>query len=215
MAKLTKSSRQWLQRQHKDPFVVAARKRGLRSRASIKLEQIQLRDRVIKRGMHVLDLGAAPGGWSQLAAQWVGAAGKVVACDILTVKPIAGVSFIQGDFLCSTVQQKIQSIVGGQLYSVVLSDIAPNFIGVSQADQLRMMQLLTDMYVQLPSFLAIRGDFLVKVFQGVGFEEYLQRLKKDFAQVKVRKPLASRKESKELYLLASAFKGRIKKDDIV
>ena len=195
MGKITNSSRRWLKRHQADPYVLAARKRGLRSRANIKLEQMQQRDQFIQSGMYVLDLGAAPGGWSQLLVQWVGQKGSVVACDLLPIKPLSHVQVIQGIFLLPAVQDQIKTTQSDRLFDVVVSDIAPNFQGHAKSDQLKSAGIISALINTLPTFLKLEGDCLLKVFQGPGFEDLLTDLKHAFKKVQVRKPQASRKES--------------------
>ena len=204
--KRTASQTRWLQEHFSDPYVKEAHKRGLRSRASFKLEELQKRDRLIKAGNIVVDLGAAPGGWSEFAVKCVGEKGKVIACDILPIRPIRNVTFLQGDFRDEAVFLKLYSmiVVGAD---VVLSDMAPNMSGTTAIDQPRAM-LLSELALDMARrVLRIGGSFVVKVFTGSGSQEYLAELRKDFSVVKVRKPDASRDRSREVYMVATGFKG--------
>ena len=204
--KRTASQTRWLQEHFSDPYVKEAHKRGLRSRASFKLEELQKRDRLIKAGNIVVDLGAAPGGWSEFAVKCVGEKGKVIACDILPIRPIRNVTFLQGDFRDEAVFLKLYSMIGVGA-DVVLSDMAPNMSGTAAIDQPRAM-LLSELALDMARrVLRIGGSFVVKVFTGSGSQEYLAELRKDFSVVKVRKPDASRDRSREVYMVATGFKG--------
>ena len=204
--KRTASQTRWLQEHFSDPYVKEAHKRGLRSRASFKLEELQKRDRLIKAGNIVVDLGAAPGGWSEFAVKCVGEKGKVIACDILPIRPIRNVTFLQGDFRDEAVFLKLYSMFGVGA-DVVLSDMAPNMSGTTAIDQPRAM-LLSELALDMARrVLRIGGSFVVKVFTGSGSQEYLAELRKDFSVVKVRKPDASRDRSREVYMVATGFKG--------
>ena len=204
--KRTASQTRWLKEHFSDPYVKEAHKRGLRSRASFKLEELQQRDRLIKAGNIVVDLGAAPGGWSEFAVKCVGEKGKVIACDILPIRPIRNVTFLQGDFRDEAVFLKLYSMIGVGA-DVVLSDMAPNMSGTTAIDQPRAM-LLSELALDMARrVLRIGGSFVVKVFTGSGSQEYLAELRKDFSVVKVRKPDASRDRSREVYMVATGFKG--------
>ncbi|MGN0915286.1 MAG: 23S rRNA (uridine(2552)-2'-O)-methyltransferase RlmE [Succinivibrio sp.] len=204
--KRTASQTRWLQEHFSDPYVKQAHKLGLRSRASFKLEEIQNRDHLIKYGYTVVDLGAAPGGWSEFAVKCVGENGQVIACDILPIRPIRNVRFLQGDFREDEVFKKLYSMIGVGA-DVVLSDMAPNMSGNTAIDQPRAM-LLSELALDMARrVLRVGGTFVVKVFQGVGSQEYLKELHHDFASVKVRKPDASRDRSREVYMVATGFKG--------
>ena len=193
--KRTASQTRWLQEHFSDPYVKEAHKRGLRSR-----------DRLIKAGNIVVDLGAAPGGWSEFAVKCVGEKGKVIACDILPIRPIRNVTFLQGDFRDEAVFLKLYSMIGVGA-DVVLSDMAPNMSGTTAIDQPRAM-LLSELALDMARrVLRIGGSFVVKVFTGSGSQEYLAELRKDFSVVKVRKPDASRDRSREVYMVATGFKG--------
>ena len=204
----SKSSKRWLQEHLSDPHVKRSREQGYRSRASAKLLEIQRRDCLIRPGMTVVDLGAAPGGWSQVARKSVGAGGKVVAVDLLPMAPIAGVEFVQGDFSDGEVLDRVLERLGGAAADLVISDMAPNMSGMKEVDQPRAMDLAELALDLAQRILAPRGSLLVKVFQGAGCERFRAALKSGFAVVKTRKPDASRARSSEMYLLASGFHGQ-------
>jgi 23S rRNA (uridine2552-2'-O)-methyltransferase len=206
MTKRTKSSRRWLAEHAADPFVKRARESGFRSRAVFKLEDIQRTDRLIRPGMSIVDLGAAPGGWSQLAVKLLQGRGRIIALDILPMDAIAGVDFIQGDFAQESVLAQLIEALGTERPALVMSDMAPNMCGMAEVDHDRSMHLVELSLDFTRAQLAPGGDFLVKVFQGRGFQSLMQQLKALFATVKVRKPPASRARSPELYLLARHFK---------
>jgi 23S rRNA (uridine2552-2'-O)-methyltransferase len=203
----TLSSRTWLERQIRDPYVVRAKREGFRSRAAYKLAEIDDKYRLLKPGTRVVDLGAAPGGWSEIAARRIGAGGRVVAIDILDMKPIAEVEFLKLDFLDHTAPQQLKDLLGGQA-DLVLSDMAANATGHRQTDHLRIMALAEAAAHFAREVLAPRGSFLCKVLQGGTEAALLVELKRDFASVKHVKPPASRSDSAELYLLARGFRGR-------
>jgi 23S rRNA (uridine2552-2'-O)-methyltransferase len=205
VTKRTKSSRRWLQEHASDVFVKRAREAGYRSRAVFKLEEIQRADRIIRPGMTIVDLGAAPGGWSQFAVRQLHGRGRVVALDILPMDAIPGVDFIQGDFSSDDVLQQLVALVGADRPQLVLSDLAPNMTGMSDVDHDRSMHLVELALDFARGQLAPGGDFLVKLFQGRHFQPFMQELRRSFATVKVRKPPASRQRSPELYLLARDF----------
>lgn len=202
------SSRRWLERQLNDPYVARAKREGLRSRAAFKLAEIDDRARFLKKGARVIDLGAAPGGWSQVAAKRVGAPreGRVVAIDILPMEPVAGVDFIQLDFLASDAPETLKAILGGGA-DVVLSDMAANATGHARTDHLKIMALVEAAADFAREVLKPGGAFLAKVLQGGTEASLLTSLKHDFTQVKHVKPPASRADSAELYLLATGFRG--------
>ncbi|MGE5153992.1 MAG: 23S rRNA (uridine(2552)-2'-O)-methyltransferase RlmE [Bdellovibrio bacteriovorus] len=202
----TKSSRRWLDRQFSDPYVRLAQEQGLRSRAAFKLLEIQEKDRLIRPGMWVLDLGAAPGGWSQIAARLVGAQGQVFAVDLLAMEPIAGVRVLQGDFREDAVVAELRAELGGALVDLILSDMAPNLSGASAVDQPRSLYLAELALDLARELLKPGGGLVVKLFQGEGFDLYLRELRGSFAQVSSRKPKSSRPESRELYLVAKGFR---------
>lgn len=200
------SSQRWLKEHFDDKYVQLAQKQGWRSRAVFKLEEIQLSDKLIAPGMSVVDLGAAPGGWSQLASKLVGEQGQVIACDILPMDPIAGVSFLQGDFREQEVLDAIIGRTGDKKVDVVLSDMAPNASGNMAVDQARAMYLIELALDMCEQVLKPNGSFAIKVFQGEGFDNYFQTIKKAFRSVKTRKPESSRARSREVYLVATGFK---------
>jgi 23S rRNA (uridine2552-2'-O)-methyltransferase len=200
------SSRAWLTRQINDPYVARAKREGFRSRAAYKLAEIDDKYHLLQPGARVVDLGAAPGGWSEIAARRVGPSGRVVALDILAMKPIAGVEFLQLDFLDETAPAKLKALLGGQA-DVVLSDIAANATGHRQTDHLRIMALAEAAALFAREVLAPGGAFLCKVLQGGTEGGLLAGLKRDFEVVRHIKPPASRTDSAELYLLARGFRG--------
>ena len=202
----TPSSRAWLERQIKDPYVARAKREGFRSRAAYKLAEIDDKFHLLRPGARVVDLGAAPGGWSEIAVRRVGAGGRVVALDILDMKPIAGVEFLKLDFLDQAVLERLKAILGGKA-DVVLSDMAANATGHRQTDHLRVMALASAAAHFAREVLGPRGSFLCKVLQGGTEATLLAALKRDFSSVKHIKPPASRSDSAELYLLASSFRG--------
>jgi 23S rRNA (uridine2552-2'-O)-methyltransferase len=202
----TASSRAWLQRQINDPYVARAKREGLRSRAAYKLAEIDDKYRLLKPGARVVDLGAAPGGWSEIAARRVGASGRLVALDTLDMKPIAGVDFLKLDFLDAAAPERLKAMLGGKA-DAVLSDMAANATGHRQTDHLRIMALAEAAARFAREVLAAGGSFLCKVLQGGTEAELLSELKRDFASVKHVKPRASRSDSAELYLLARGFRG--------
>lgn len=187
-----------------DSYVQRAQKEGYRSRAAYKLLEIDERDRLLKRGMVVVDLGAAPGGWSQVAAIKVAEGGKVIAVDLLPLHPIHGVEFIQGDFRDDSVMAQIESKLGGKKIGLVISDMSPNISGINMSDQARAMHLAELALDFSLRHLQPSGTFLVKVFQGVGFEDYIKLMRSYFARVVTRKPDSSRDRSNELYLLGTS-----------
>lgn len=202
----SKSSRRWLDRQHSDPYVKRAQEQGLRSRASYKLLEIQEKDRLIGPGMRVLDLGAAPGGWSQVAARLVGPRGQVLALDLLDMEPIPGVQVLRGDFREEGVVEHLRSLLEGAPLDLILSDMAPNFSGASAVDQPRVVYLAELALELARELLKPGGALVVKLFQGEGFDEYLRELRGSFSRVLARKPRASRPESRELYLVGLGFR---------
>jgi 23S rRNA (uridine2552-2'-O)-methyltransferase len=199
------SSRAWLTRQINDPYVARAKREGFRSRAAYKLAEIDDKYHLLKPGARVVDLGAAPGGWSEIAARRVGPHGRVVALDILEMKPIAGVEFLQLDFLDETAPAKLKALLGGQA-DVVLSDMAANSTGHRQTDHLRIMALAEAAALFAREVLAPGGAFLCKMLQGGTEASLLAKLKRDFETVRHVKPPASRADSAELYLLARGYR---------
>jgi len=205
VARRSKSSDRWLREHFSDPFVQRAQSEGWRSRAVFKLEEIDQREKLLKPGTVCLDLGAAPGAWSQYARRRVGTTGRVVATDILEMPALADVEFVQGDFREQEVFDQILALVPERGVDVVLSDMAPNLSGVDAIDQPRSMylsELALDMATRV---LKPDGVALIKVFQGVGFQEFVAESRRKFAKVKLQKPDASRSRSPELYLLAKGF----------
>ncbi|RUL72248.1 23S rRNA (uridine(2552)-2'-O)-methyltransferase RlmE [Dyella choica] len=202
----SKSSSRWLREHFDDVYVKKAQAEGLRSRAVFKLEELVDRDHLLKPGMRVVDLGAAPGGWSQLVRQRLGDSGTVVALDILPMQGIAGVDFLQGDFREESVLQALEQRLDGWKVDLVLSDMAPNMSGVALADQIRAMDLAELALDFCRHWLKPDGAFLIKLFQGTGFDDYLRSLRADFSRVSMRKPKASRARSREVYALATGFK---------
>lgn len=197
------SSRRWLSRQASDPYVKQARSRGYRARAAFKLLELDERERLFRAGQRVVDLGAAPGSWSQVALECVGRQGRIVALDILPMEPLSGVDFIQGDFREAEVLQQFEARVGGKV-DLVLSDMAPNISGIAASDQARSMDLAELALQFAVEWLEPEGRFVVKLFQGEGFDEYLRQARQSFRFVRLRKPAASRKESREVYLVADS-----------
>jgi 23S rRNA (uridine2552-2'-O)-methyltransferase len=198
----SKSSRAWLREHVTDPYVHRAKAEGYRSRAAFKLMELDARDRLLAPGQTVVDLGAAPGGWAQVAAARVGPRGRVIAVDLLDMEPVAGVTFIRGDFTTDGTLAEIDAAVGGRPLDLVLSDMAPNMSGVSASDAARMVYL-NELAVDFAfERLSAEGVLLMKTFQGQGFPEMLKALRGRFGQVASRKPDASRDRSAEMYLLA-------------
>jgi 23S rRNA (uridine2552-2'-O)-methyltransferase len=203
----SKSSQRWLKEHFADPFVKKAQAEGMRSRAAYKLEELLERDHLIKPGMVVVDLGAAPGGWSQVAQRQLAGRGRVVALDILDMPAIHGVAFIHGDFREDAVLKLLEAELGGERVDLVLSDMAPNMSGVSSVDQARAMELAELARDFAQAHLATGGAMLIKLFQGAGFDSYLKDLRTRYGKVTMRKPKASRARSAEVYALATGFKG--------
>jgi 23S rRNA (uridine2552-2'-O)-methyltransferase len=206
----TPSSRAWLERQLGDPYVARAKREGFRSRAAFKLIEIDDKFHLLKPGARVVDLGAAPGGWSEIAARRVGKGGRVIALDILDMKPLPGVEFLHLDFLDDAAPERLKAMLGGNAQGkvdVVLSDMAANATGHRQTDHLRIMALAEAAAQLAREVLAQGGSFLCKVLQGGTEANLLAELKRDFATVKHVKPPASRTDSAELYLLAKGFRG--------
>lgn len=199
--KPTKTSKQWMREHINDPYVQQAQKDGYRSRAAYKLLEIDERDHLIKAGMVVVDLGATPGGWSQVAANKVGDKGKVIALDLLPLVPIPRVEFILGDFREDSVLAELEEKLGGKQIGIVISDMAPNISGIDLSDQARSIYLAELALEFAVKHLKPGGAFLVKVFHGVGFEDYVKIMRKHFARVVSRKPKASRDRSNEVYML--------------
>ncbi|MBL14930.1 MAG: 23S rRNA (uridine(2552)-2'-O)-methyltransferase RlmE [Gammaproteobacteria bacterium] len=203
----SKISKKWLKDHFDDVYVKKSKEEGYRSRASYKLLEIQRRDMLFKSGMTVLDLGAAPGGWSQVAAELVGKRGRVLASDILPMDSIANVEFVQGNFAERQVLDELLNRLSGARADLVISDMAPNMSGIKDIDQPQVMYLAELALDMTKSVLKPGAYFLVKVFQGEGFESFRQELRKNFDTVKTRKPKASRPKSHEIYLLAGDYAG--------
>lgn len=205
--KRSKSSDAWMKEHFDDHYVRQAQKHGYRSRASFKLLELNDKDKLIRSGMTIVDLGAAPGGWSQVAIELVGDHGRVIASDILPMDAIAGVEFVEGDFTDDAVLEEILGVMGGAEADLVISDMAPNMSGMSDVDQPRAMYLVELALDMARQVLKPGGGFVAKVFQGEGFDDYLKDLRGSFQRVVSRKPKASRPRSREVYLVASGFKG--------
>ena len=203
----TKSSQRWLARNAKDKYVKRAREEGARSRAIYKLEEIDRRDHLLRPDMTVVDLGAAPGGWSQYVKSRVGESGRVLALDILPMEPIVGVEFIEGDFTKQPVLDLLMQRIQGKPVDLVISDLAPNMTGVASVDQARGMNLAELVLEFSDKSLKPGGSLLIKAFQGSGFNELYAQLRRRFEKLAARKPSASRAESKEIYLLGRGFRG--------
>jgi 23S rRNA (uridine2552-2'-O)-methyltransferase len=206
--KRNKTSKAWLHAHLNDPYVQRAQADGYRARAAYKLLEIDERDRLLKPGSVIVDLGAAPGSWCQVAAQRCGRDGKVFALDLLPMEPVAGVDFLQGDFSEETVVAELESRLGGAEVDLVLSDMAPNMSGVATVDQVRSIMLCELALDFADRHLKPGGRFLVKAFQGEGFMEFRKAMERIFASVQVRKPKASRGRSAEVYLLGSGLRRR-------
>ena len=205
MAK-NKSNKAWMQQHVTDPYVKRAAAEGMRSRAAYKLMQINDKDKLLKPGMVVVDLGATPGGWSQVAAKQVAPAGRVIAIDLLEMQGLGGVTFIQGDFSADAGLAAVEQALAGAPVDLVLSDMAPNISGISQVDQARLVGLVELALDFAAKHLKPQGNFLVKVFHGAGFDEFVAAMRSVFVQVQSRKPEASRKGSREVYLLGKGLK---------
>ncbi len=203
----SKTSQGWLKEHFNDPYVKMAQKDGYRSRASYKLLEIQEKDRILRPGNTVIDLGAAPGGWSQVTSRVLGDKGRLIASDILEMDSIPDVTFIQGDFTEESVLAQILEAVGDHPVDLVISDMAPNMSGVKMADQARAMYLCELALDLAGQVLRPGGDFLIKIFQGEGFDTYHKQVRTMFEKVQMRKPLSSRDRSREQYLLARGFRG--------
>jgi len=202
----SKSSHQWMQEHFQDEYVKKAQALGYRSRAVFKLIEIQEKDKIIRPGMNTVDLSAAPGGWSEYVRKIVGKQDKVIALDLLDIDPIDGVDFIQGDFREDEVLEKLNSTLAGQPVHLLLSDMAPNMSGSREMDQPRAIYLGELALDAAQQFLVKGGTFLIKMFQGAGFDDYHNQVKQHFSSVVIRKPKASRPRSNEVYILAKGFK---------
>ncbi|MEE8366576.1 MAG: 23S rRNA (uridine(2552)-2'-O)-methyltransferase RlmE [Gammaproteobacteria bacterium] len=202
----SKSSNQWLKNHHQDAYVLKARKEGYRSRAVYKLIEIQQKDHILKPGQFVLDLGAAPGGWSEYVSQFAQDQGRLIAVDLLPMEPIAGVEFIQGDFSERETLDRILDLVDNKLFDLVLSDMAPNLSGMGSVDQPKSVYLAELAFDLARGNLNQNGHFVVKLFQGEGFEALVSVFRVAFNSVKFRKPRASRAKSREIYAVCSGIK---------
>ncbi len=205
--KRTKTSKSWMTEHVNDPFVQRAKADGLRARAAYKLMEIDDKDKLIRPGMVVVDLGAAPGSWSQVAITRVGEVGAVFALDLLPMEPIHKVQFMQGDFHDEESVARFEELLGRRNVDLVMSDIAPNISGIPSVDQARCIYLAELALDFAQQHLTSGGKFLVKVFQGQGFDEFRKQMEREFKSVVVRKPLASRGRSAEVYLLGSGKRG--------
>jgi 23S rRNA (uridine2552-2'-O)-methyltransferase len=202
----SKSSATWMSRHLSDPFVKQAQKDGYRSRSAYKLVEINEKDKLIRPGMRLLDLGSAPGGWSQVAGKIVGEKGRVLATDILPMERLKNVDFIQGDFTEDAVVHDLLGWLGGGKFDLIISDIAPNITGIDSADQASSMYFLELALDTVRKTLKPGATFVAKMFQGSGSDQYIKELRLHFDKVVIRKPEASRKESREVYLVAKGFK---------
>jgi 23S rRNA (uridine2552-2'-O)-methyltransferase len=203
----SKTSKNWLDEHVNDPYVKKAQVDGYRSRASYKLIEINEKDKLFRPGNVVMDLGSAPGGWSQIVVPLIGDSGRVIASDILPMDGIVGVTFIQGDFTEESVYHEILETLDGNKADVVVSDMSPNLSGVSTTDQYSSIYLVELALDMARNVLKPGGSFCAKVFQGVGYEEYVKDVRTSFDKVLVRKPDASRPRSREVYIVAKGFKG--------
>jgi 23S rRNA (uridine2552-2'-O)-methyltransferase len=203
----SKSSSEWLRRHVSDPYVKQAQREGYRSRSAYKLIELNGKDRLIRPSMRIMDLGSAPGGWSQVAGKLVGAKGRVLATDILTMDPIKNVDFIQGDFTDEAVVARLLEWLGGGRFDLIISDIAPNITGIDSADQASSMYFLELALDTVRKTLKPGATFVAKMFQGAGSDQYVKELRTSFEKVLIRKPAASRAQSREVYLVAKGFKG--------
>lgn len=199
----SKSSQRWLREHFSDPYLKRAQAEGLRSRAAFKLDELLERDGLLRPDMVVVDLGAAPGGWSQRVRQRLGAGGRVIALDVLEMPPLSGVEFLHGDFRQPEALSRLEALLAGQAVDLVLSDMAPNISGIGAVDQPRAMELAELARDFAQDRLKPGGAFLVKLFMGAGFDEYVRDLRRHYRQVRVRKPRASRSRSPEVYALAT------------
>lgn len=203
----SKSSSTWLQRHVSDPFVKKAQLDGYRSRSAYKLTELNEKDRLVRPAMRVMDLGSAPGGWSQVLGKLVGAKGRVLATDILPMEPVKNVDFIQGDFTDEAIVAQLLEWLGGGKFDLIVSDIAPNITGIDSADQASSMYFLELALDTVRQTLKPGATFVAKMFQGSGSDDYIKELRTSFEKVLIRKPAASRAESREVYVVAKGFKG--------
>ena len=203
----SKSSASWLSRHLSDPFVKQAQKDGYRSRSAYKLIELNESDHLLRPGMRVMDLGSTPGGWSQVAGRLIGGKGRILATDILPMDSLPNVDFIQGDFTDEAIVQQLLDWLDGGKFDLIMSDIAPNLSGISIADQAKSIYFLELALDTVRKTLKPGATFAAKMFQGSGSDQYLKELRTHFSKVSIRKPAASRKESREVYLVAKGFKG--------
>ena len=203
----SKSSSTWMARHVSDPFVKKAQLEGYRSRSAYNLTELNEKDRLIKPAMRIMDLGSAPGGWSQVAGKLVGKKGRVLATDILPMDPIPNVDFIQGDFTDEAVVAQLLEWLGGGKFDLIISDIAPNITGIDSADQASSMYFLDLALDTVRQTLKPEATFVAKMFQGSGSDDYVKELRKSFEKVLIRKPAASRAQSREVYIVAKGFRG--------
>jgi 23S rRNA (uridine2552-2'-O)-methyltransferase len=206
VAKRTRSSARWLAEHASDPYVKRAHAEGWRSRAAFKLEEIQRSDRLLRPGMTIVDLGAAPGGWSQYAVRLLGGRGRVIALDLLPMPALPGVEFLQGDFGEEQTLERLRAVLAGSQVDLVMSDMAPNMSGMADVDHDRSMHLVDIAVDFAAATLRPGGDLLIKAFQGRDFQPLVARLRRSFESVKLRKPKASRARSAELYVLARGYR---------
>ncbi len=202
----SKSSKRWLQEHHQDTYVLKAREQGYRSRAVFKLEQIQHKDRILKPGQFVLDLGAAPGGWSEYASRVIGHSGRIIAIDLLPMEPIAGVEILRGDFSEQDTLDRLLALIGERRFDLVISDMAPNLSGMDSVDQPKSIHLAELAFDLAREFLTPDGVFVSKLFQGAGFEDLVSQFRLSFKSVKFRKPDSSRSRSNEIYAVCSGLR---------
>lgn len=202
----SKSSKRWLQEHHSDPFVQQARREGYRSRAVYKLMELQEKDRLLRPGQFVIDLGAAPGGWSEYASHFVGDGGRLIAVDILPMDPIGDVDIIEGDFTEQAVFDRILDLIDHQPVDLVLSDMAPNMSGIESVDQPKSMYLVELAHDLAREVLDPKGGFVVKMFQGEGFDAMVRDFRQSYQSVRFRKPQASRPRSREVYAVCQGLK---------
>jgi 23S rRNA (uridine2552-2'-O)-methyltransferase len=203
----SKSSNEWLRRHVNDPYVKKAQLEGYRSRSAYKLIELNEKDRLIKPNMFLLDLGSAPGGWSQVASKLIGRNGRVLATDVLPMDPIKNVDFVQGDFTDEAVVAQLMEKLGGEKFDLIISDIAPNITGIDSADQASSMYFLELALDTVRKTLKPGSNFVAKMFQGSGSDQYMKELRTSFEKVLTRKPGASRAESREVFIVAKGFKG--------
>lgn len=202
----SKSSKRWLQEHHRDAYVLKAREQGYRSRSVFKLEQIQQKDHILKPGQFVLDLGAAPGGWSEYSSRIIGGKGRIIALDLLPIEPIAGVEVVQGDFTQQETLDRLLALTGGRQFDLVLSDMAPNLSGMESVDQPKSIHLAELAFDLANEWLSPDGIFVSKLFQGAGFDDLVSRLRATFESVKLRKPDSSRSRSNEIYAVCRGLR---------